>query len=267
MTIAASSALTAANFNNSFISKTSNQTVTGIINFANGAQVDSDTLSAIPVGGTSGQILTKASSANFDYEWSNETIELPTGGSDGQVLAKASSANFDVEWITVSGGGGGLDAIKADASEFIPRTSNGCGIASTESTTNKINRDLLAFDSASVEYAQYWFNWPTGWTTAKVTFFWSASTGTGSVYWAAAIVVFTDGDSTDTGVGTAQSVVDAAASANTLRQSAATSGITPAGTVTAGKRACLQIFRDPTNGSDDMAVDALLEGVLIEKAS
>jgi hypothetical protein len=32
---------------------------------------------------------------------------LPIGGSTGQVLAKASGSNYDVTWTTVSGGGGG----------------------------------------------------------------------------------------------------------------------------------------------------------------
>jgi hypothetical protein len=62
-------------------------------------------------------------------------------------------------------------------------------------------------------------------------------------------------------------VTDAAASASTIRKTSATSGITPGGTVAAGDVTCLQIYRDATNGSDDMSIDALLQGVLVEKAS
>jgi hypothetical protein len=154
-----------------------------------------------------------------------------------------------------------------DASEFIPRTTNGCGIDSQETATNRINRDLLAFDPAAQEFAQTWFTWPTGWATARVAFFWSATSGTGSAVWGAQLRVFTDADALDQAFGTAQTVTDAAASASTHRQTSATSGITPGGTVTAGNHACLQIYRDATSGSDTLAVDALLTGVLVERVS
>ena len=36
---------------------------------------------------------------------------LPVGGSTGQVLAKASGSNYDVTWTTVSGGGGGVGLV------------------------------------------------------------------------------------------------------------------------------------------------------------
>jgi hypothetical protein len=114
----------------------------------------------------------------------------------------------------------------------------------------------------------FWFNWPSGWNTAKTTFIWNAPTGTGSVVWSAAMRVFTDGESTDLALGTSQTVTDAAASANTVRQSAGTSGVTPAGTIGAGKRTVLRISRlASSDGADDMAAFAYLEGVLIEKAS
>jgi hypothetical protein len=174
--------------------------------------------------------------------------------------------------LTASEHDANLDSLEAgggftiDASEFIPRTTNGCGIDSQETSTNRINRDLLAFDAAAAEYAQAWFQWPHGWATAKVTIFWKASSGTGSAVWGAQFRVFTDADAEDQSFGTAQTVTDAAASANTHRQTAATSAITPGGTVTAGKLTCLQVYRDPTNGSDDLAVDALLHSVLVEKS-
>ena len=44
---------------------------------------------------------------------------LPTGGTDGQVLAKASNADYDVEWATVEGGGDCLhfiiDAVQGES--------------------------------------------------------------------------------------------------------------------------------------------------------
>lgn len=169
-------------------------------------------------------------------------------------------------WDT--GGGGGETMFRADASEFIPTTTSGCGIDSQETTTYDINRDFLTFADTVDSSAMFWFNWPAGWATAKTSFFWNAPTATGSVVWSAAMRVFTDGDSTDLALGSAQTVTDAVESANTVRQSSATSGITPSGTISAGKRTVLKISRlASSNVSDDMAAIAYLEGVLIEKAS
>jgi hypothetical protein len=175
--------------------------------------------------------------------------------------------------IVYNGGGNGGSGIggtvfRADASDFIPTTTNGCGVDSQETATNDINRDFLTFADTVDSSAMFWFNWPSGWNTAKVSFFWTATTGTGSVVWSAAMRTFSDGDSTDLALGTAQTVTDAAGSANTVRQSGATSGITPAGTIGAGKRTVLKISRlANSDGADDMAATAYLEGVMIEKAS
>jgi hypothetical protein len=169
--------------------------------------------------------------------------------------------------LSATGGGGTDQPLFFDAAEFIPRTTNGCGISSEETATNRINRDLLTFDAGAIEYAQKGFVWPAGWATATATFLWKASSGTGSCVWAARMRIFSDGDAEDQAMGTAQAVTDAAASANTHRQTAATAAITPGGIVTSGRHCILEAYRDATNGSDDLSVDALLIGVGLTKAS
>lgn len=57
----------------------------------------------VPTGGTTGQVLKKASNANYDTEWGSVEA-LPTGGTTGQVLAKKSNTNYDIEWVNQSGG-------------------------------------------------------------------------------------------------------------------------------------------------------------------
>jgi hypothetical protein len=225
--------------------------------------------------------------ANHTGTQAGSTITGPYTGAGltlatARILGRTSASTGAVEEITIgaglllsagsliaTGGGGSSDGppIHIDASEFIPRTTNGCGIDSQETATNRINRDLLTFDSAAAEFAQAWFPWPAGWATAKVTYYWNLTSATGACVWSARIRVFTSGDANDSAFGTAVTVTDTVSSANSCSQSAASAAITPSGTVTAGKLACLEISRDATNGSDTLAVDAFLQGVLVERAS
>jgi hypothetical protein len=200
--------------------------------------------------------------------------------STARLLGRSTAATGAIEEITLgtnlsfSGttlnatGGGSSDGppVHIDASQFIPRTTNGAGIDSQETATNLVNRDYLTFDPAAAEFAQAWFAWPAGWATAKVTFYWKATSATGACVWSARLRVYTNGDADDSAFGTAVTVTDTAPAANSHSQTV-TTGITPSGTVTAGKLTCLGISRDATNGSDTLAVDAFLQGVLVEKAS
>lgn len=54
--------------------------------------------SAMPSGGTTGQVLTKSSNADGAVAWSNVPKEIPAGGSAGQTLIKGSSTDGDVSW-------------------------------------------------------------------------------------------------------------------------------------------------------------------------
>jgi hypothetical protein len=176
--------------------------------------------------------------------------------------------NLSFTGTTLNATGGSSDGppIQIDASQFIPRTTNGCGIDSQETTTNRVNRDYLTFDPAVAEFAQAWFAWPSGWATARVTFFWKSTSAAGACVWAARFRVYTNGDAEDSAFGATVTVSDTAPSVNAHSQTT-TTAITPSGTVTAGKLTCLEVFRDATNGSDALAVDAFLMGVLLEKTS
>jgi hypothetical protein len=200
--------------------------------------------------------------------------------STARLLGRSTAATGAIEEITLgtnlsfSGttlnatGGGSSDGppVHIDASQFIPRTTNGAGIDSQETATNRVNRDYLTFDPAAAEFAQAWFAWPAGWATAKVTFYWKATSATGACVWSARLRVYTNGDADDSAFGTAVTATDTAPAADSHSQTV-TTGITPSGTVTAGKLTCLGVSRDATNGSDTLAVDAFLQGVLVEKAS
>jgi hypothetical protein len=106
----------------------------GVMSFGIPRGQKGDTGSAgpgVPAGGSSGDILTKTGSSDYQTGWTafddltTQEIQgiideatgadpgqprhldtLPAGGTAGQVLAKASSEDYDAEWVTPSGGGG-----------------------------------------------------------------------------------------------------------------------------------------------------------------
>ncbi len=168
-------------------------------------------------------------------------------------------------WTLSGGSSSGETIIYREAGDFIPRSTSGCGIDSTELSGNMINMDWLTFDPGLKEYAQVWFNWPSDWSMAKVTFYWQAST-TGTVVWGAAMRTYNDGDPLDVTLGTPQEVSDAVGTGQTMRVSSSTASITPSGTIASGNRTIVEIYRDPSNGTDDLAVDAYLNSIRIEKS-
>lgn len=156
--------------------------------------------------------------------------------------------------------------IKADASEFITRLSSGCNITSSETSTNFINRTFLAFDPVSVEYAQYWFNWPPDWTSAKVTFYWTATANSGSAVLYAGMRTFANASSQNGVIGEYQGVISTYTGSNICIEST-TNPITPSGSIGPLQRTVLQIYRDSIHPSDNLITDLLLEGVVIYKGS
>lgn len=78
----------------------------------------------VPTGGTTGQVLTKTSSTDYDTEWADATgSSLPAGGTTGQVLAKASGADGDVEWVTPTASIGYIGYRTATVNTFVVATS------------------------------------------------------------------------------------------------------------------------------------------------
>lgn len=57
-----------------------------------------DAPTSLPAGGTTGQVLTKASNTDGDAEWTDAATSLPAGGTAGQVLQKQSSTDGDAVW-------------------------------------------------------------------------------------------------------------------------------------------------------------------------
>lgn len=166
---------------------------------------------------------------------------------------------------TISPSSGGATNIWIPASQWIPRTTTGCGVDSTETTTNRQNFDELLFDPATAEYAQALVRLPNNYNNGTVTarFYWSASTSTGSVVWGIQARAFADDDALDTAFGTAQTVTDTLLATGDMHISSATSAMTSGGTPAATTPLQFQIYRDATSGSDTLGSDARLLGVEI----
>lgn len=77
--------------------------------------------SGIPTGGTTGQVLEKNSSTNYDASW--YTIhQVPAGGTTGQAFLKNSNTDYDATWFTIhqvpAGGTAGQVLTKNSATDY-----------------------------------------------------------------------------------------------------------------------------------------------------
>lgn len=152
------------------------------------------------------------------------------------------------------------------AAAWIPRTTNGCGVDSREiGSTNRQNFDELLFDAATLEYAQALHILPSTYDNSTVTvrFYWTASSGSGGVVWGIQGRAIADDDALDIAFGTAQTVTDTLLATNDMHITSTTSPVTLGGTPAAARPIQFQIYRDATNASDTLAVDARLLGVEI----
>jgi hypothetical protein len=205
-------------------------------------------------------------SLRFATRVSSTTTDRVVINDNGNVTI---NGNLTVTGTISPSSGAGLTNVWIPASQWIPRTTNGCGVDSTETTTNRQNFDELLFDPAAIEYAQALVRMPSNYNNGTVTarFFWSSSSSTGSVVWGLQARAFADDDALDTAFGTAQTVTDTLLATGDMHISAATSAVTSGGTPAATTPLQFQIYRDATNGSDTLGSDARLLGVEISFTS
>jgi hypothetical protein len=152
------------------------------------------------------------------------------------------------------------------AAEMIPKSTAGCGVNSSETSTNKTNYDTLDFDATTAEGAQFIRTLPSNWNAGNITavFHWTADSGSGTVTFSLSGYSFGDNVSLDTAQGTLQSATDTLQTAGAMHLSPATSAITIGGTPTVGVPVIFEVKRDI---ADTLAVDARLLGVSITYTS
>lgn len=167
----------------------------------------------------------------------------------------------------VLGNAVGKQALWIPATAMVARTTNGAASGTAEMSSNKNMFSTLNFDTTTQEFAQFSITMPSSWNEGTVTFkpVWShASTTTnfGAVFQLAAVAISND-DAGDVAFGTAQTSTDTGGTTNDIYVGPESSAITVAGTPAAGDLVMFQIARVPANGSDTMAIDARLHGIVL----
>lgn len=173
-------------------------------------------------------------------------------------------------WTAAGGGGStqGKQAIPIMAGAIRPSVSGGCeSLAAIASAANQPDIITLNFDPATAEYAQFAIPMPKKWNAGTITarFRWShaATTTNFGVVWGIQALAISDDDAIAQNYGTGQTVTDTGGTTNDLYATAETSAITIAGTPAKQDTVFFRVYRDATNGSDTMAIDARLHSVEI----
>jgi len=189
------------------------------------------------------------------------TIEL--GHASDTTLSRSAAGDVAVEGTLLKKVG--KETIWVPAGAMSLRTTNGPSYGSTEMATNKNMFKTLDFDTSTQEFAQFEVHFPKSWNLSTVTFqpVWShASTATNfGVVWALQAVARSDDDAGDVAFGTEQTSTDTGGTTNDIYIGPESSAITIAGTPAAGDTVQFQIKRNPSDGSDTLAIDARLHGI------
>jgi len=160
----------------------------------------------------------------------------------------------------------GKQTIWIPAGAMNPRVTSGPESVKVQLGTNQTLVTTLAFDTASAEYAQFTIRMPKSWNEGTVTFapVWTAnSTSTNGVAWALQAKAIGNDETIDAAWGTAVVVTDANTATAYQNHLATESGAVTVANASELEWVIFEIYRDVSNGSDTLAVDALLTGVNI----
>jgi len=159
----------------------------------------------------------------------------------------------------------GVHTIFIPAGSMRPTSSNGCAaLTDVETTSGRPDMTVLDFDKDSDEHAQFQICFPKSYGLGTITFqvWWAGLAATTGVAWGLQGVGVPDNSTIDVAYGTAVVVTDDAQGAiEEVLVTAESGAVTIAGTVADNDICFFRIFRDVSDGNDDMAGDARLLGV------
>ena len=158
----------------------------------------------------------------------------------------------------------GLQTIWIPAKAMTPTNSNPCAdIAVVETTAGRPDMHVLDFDKDADEGAQFEIAFPKSWDEGVVKFqvMWAGLAATTGVAWGLQGVSVPDNSTIDVAYGTAVVVTDDAQGAvEEMLVSSLSGNVTIAGAAV-DTTTFFRIYRDVSDGNDDMAGDARLIGV------
>jgi hypothetical protein len=209
-------------------------------------------LHILDTGGDHDYIITPGEDATAD-----RTLTLDLGDAD-----RTLTLNDDITPL-----GQGLHTITIPATAMLRAITNGPSSAQVESASNDINYKVLDFDASTDEYAHFNILMPKGWNEGTVSFqvtWTTTATDTDGVAWGLQAVAISDNESIDASWGTAVVVTDNAQSAaGEALVTSISSAVTVGGSPAEGDIVFFRIFRDVSDGNDDMTEDARLISIKI----
>ena len=187
-----------------------------------------------------------------ELEWDSDDDLLVIGDGSGQVIIGSSR---------------GRRTAFIPAASFTPTLTNGAEFGQVELVTNDVMLKSLDFDPSTRENAQIMIFLPKGYDggTFFCIFVWSHSTTATNygVTFGAEMRALADSGAMDQVFGTAVEVTDTGGTTDDLYISPETAAITAAGAPAGQQFLSLNIYRDPVDAGDDLAIDARLLGVAL----
>ena len=203
---------------------------------------------------------------NSTVDLTGKTVTIPDGFTLGSTAVTATGTELN----TIADQYGYM-TIWVDAGAMVSTSTAGAAAATNEYATNDVNWDYLAFDTGGTEeQAQFKIVMPEAWNlgTIKAKFYWSSASGStagDTVEWGLKGRSLSDDDAIDSAFGTEQVITDTvlAGTNGDIHVTAATPAITIGNTPALNDVCAFEVHRN-TDGTDDMAEDAWLFGILIQ---
>jgi hypothetical protein len=195
-----------------------------------------------------------------------KTVTVPDGFTLGSTAVTATGAELN----TIADQYGYM-TVWVDAGAMVSTSTAGAASATNEYATNDVNWDYLAFDTGGTEeQAQFKIVMPEAWNlgTIKAKFYWSSASGStagDTVEWGLKGRALANDDAIDSAFGTEQVITDTVLAGTNadVHITAATPAITIGNTPALNDICAFEVHRN-TDGTDNMAEDAWLFGILIQ---